>query len=144
MRVSEILTFEQYWMDLRFQLKKPNLCGSVKQAFGDNIYHRDPVTGRWLQENSHHSLSDGRPNKSNIEHDTHSLKVAISDDFVYWGGSGPQIRATLRDYDGYDVCTYRPGHKSRFPEGLVTEFVAWIRSFNLSGYVGEPADFPAM
>ena len=41
MRVTESMTFEQYWNDPRFQKKKPNLRGSKKQAFGDNIYFRN-------------------------------------------------------------------------------------------------------
>jgi hypothetical protein len=45
MRVTGTLTFEEYWDDPRFQSKKPNLRGSKKQAFGDNIYHRNPGSG---------------------------------------------------------------------------------------------------
>ena len=60
MRVSEILSFEQYWDDPRFWQKRPNLHGSLKQAFGDNIYYRDPKTGQWRQKDSHHSLINGR------------------------------------------------------------------------------------
>nr|VFK20813.1 MAG: hypothetical protein BECKLPF1236B_GA0070989_12264 [Candidatus Kentron sp. LPFa] len=44
MRVSEAMTFNEYWSDARFLRKIPNLRGSKKQAFGDNIYYRD---GRW-------------------------------------------------------------------------------------------------
>src|SRR3954447_1814943 len=60
MRVTETLSFDEFWCDERFREKRPNLHGSLMQAYGDNIYHRD---GRehWLQENSHHSLKDGSP-----------------------------------------------------------------------------------
>ena len=41
MRVTETMTFNEYWDDERFRRKKPNMMGSTKQAFGDNIYSRD-------------------------------------------------------------------------------------------------------
>ena len=66
MRVTGTMTFEEYWADPRFQRKKPNLRGSKKQAFGDNIYSRDPATDRWCQANSHHSLHDGSANPLNV------------------------------------------------------------------------------
>src|SRR6266542_6663838 len=54
MQVSEVIAFDEYWSDPRFAEKRPNLRGSKKQAFGDNIYHRDPEGGPWLQAASHH------------------------------------------------------------------------------------------
>jgi hypothetical protein len=45
MRVTEIITFNQYWNDPRFQRKKPKLNGSKKQAFGDNILNRPGFAG---------------------------------------------------------------------------------------------------
>ena len=42
MQVTEVLTFDEYFDDVRFQTKKPNLGGSLKQAFGDNIYLSRP------------------------------------------------------------------------------------------------------
>src|ERR1700691_5469200 len=69
MRVTGSLTFEEYWADPRFRRKKPNLRGSKKQAFGDNIYFRTTRNGKWRQLNSHHSLNDGSPNAENIETD---------------------------------------------------------------------------
>ena len=67
MKVEEALTFDQYWSDERFFQKRPNLRGSKKQAFGDNIYHRqgEGEGYEWIQLNSHHSLPDGRRNPVN-------------------------------------------------------------------------------
>ncbi|WP_339744875.1 hypothetical protein [uncultured Rubinisphaera sp.] len=50
MRVTEILTFDEYWSDVRFKCKSPNLRGSLKQAYGDNIYHRDSKSKDWIQD----------------------------------------------------------------------------------------------
>ncbi|GER07167.1 hypothetical protein GCM10007972_18120 [Iodidimonas muriae] len=140
MRVTETMTFDEFWGDPRFFLKRPNLAGSKKQAFGDNIYHRDPVLGAWCQENSHHSYADGCANQKNIANDTQTDRVLISDDYIYWGGSGPEIPERFRGSRGTDLCAGR-GHKNRFPDLFVQGFIEWIRSQGEHGYVGTPLDW---
>lgn len=139
MRVTETLTFDEYWSDSRFRSKRPNVAGSEKQAFGDNIYHR-AADGTWRQDDSHHSNADGTVNHLNVAHDTKAPRVLIGDDFVYWGGSGPDVPARFRNYEGVDICHIR-GHKCRFPEKLVLEFDQWMQELTESGYVGEPLDW---
>ena len=90
MRITEMMTFNEYWEDGRFQRKKPNLRGSKKQAFGDNIYFKDEA-GQWHQQNSHHSRFDGSSNPHNICQDTKADRVLLSKDYSYWGGAGPEI-----------------------------------------------------
>lgn len=141
MRVTEVMSFDQYWNAPRFQSKKPNLRGSKKQAFGDNIYHRDIKTKRWRQEDSHHSHPDGTPNRENIINDTKNNRVLLSDDFVYWGGDGPILPKKLRNYDGFNICCERRGHKNNFPEKMISEFITWFRSLNKKGYCGYPIDW---
>lgn len=140
MRVTDALSFDEYWKDARFQAKKPNLRGSKKQAFGDNIYHRNRKTGGWMQADSHHSQPDGTPNGRNIANDTQADRMLASEDFVYWGGEGPQIPKNFRNYEGFDICGKR-GHKNDFPTNLVKEFVAWMRSRGAAGYRGDPLDW---
>jgi hypothetical protein len=140
MRTEEIMTFDEYWLDHRFQCKRPNLRGSRMQAFGDNIYHTDVVTGGWAQANSVHSHRGGRPNILNITTDTKSSRVMISRHFTYWGGSGPLIPAGFRSFEGLDVCAKRY-HKNRFPEHMATQFVAWLESLGAHGYQGEPLEW---
>jgi hypothetical protein len=136
MRLTETLSYEEYWSDPRFSQKRPNLRGSKKQAFGDNIYHRDPETGDWLQENSHHSLRDGRPNPANVSHDTQRDRVLISTDYTYWGGGGPPIPSRFAElYVGR-------GHRINFRAGFEDEFVTWFRSLGEVGYQGQPLDWP--
>ncbi|UGA39490.1 hypothetical protein JOS77_08380 [Chromobacterium haemolyticum] len=90
MRVDEVLTYDSYWSDPRFQYKKPTLIGSVKQLFGDNIYHRD-ITGAWIQADSHHSFENGIPNHLNINNDTKSEGVLVSSNYIYWGSKSIKI-----------------------------------------------------
>ena len=140
-KVDQILTFDQYWTDVRFIAKRPNLTGSLKQAFGDNIYHRRPNTRKWLQENSHHSLPNGRPNPHNVEHDTKADRVLIGTEYVYFGGEGPRIPKRFRGYQGFDVCCQHPGYKCNFPDDLVASFIAWIQSRGVQGYQSRPAEW---
>jgi hypothetical protein len=137
MRVTETMTFDEYWADARFAPKRPSLHGSLKQAFGDNIYHREGSL--WLQEDSHHSMPDGTPNPENVERDTRADRVLISDHFSYWGGGGPEVPAAFRDWDGVDVCVGRQGHRCNFPDELVTKFLEWLDTLGMNGYCGQPA-----
>ena len=142
MRVSETLTFNEYWNDERFLRKRPNLQGSLKQAFGDNIYFQ-AENGRWHQQNSHHSYANGTPNVHNICNDTQTDRVLIGGDYAYWGGHGPGIDEAFRDFGGYDICAGR-NHKSKFPENLVREVDAWLHAIGERGFLGEPLDWSRM
>ena len=140
MRVSETLTFNKYWEIKRFRKKRPNLQGSLKQAFGDNIYFRDK-NDNWHQLDSHHSYANGTPNMHNICNDTQTDRVLVATHYAYWGGHGPSIDQAFRNYEGYDVCAGR-NHKSKFPDNLVRDISKWLRSLNQQGYLGDPLDWP--
>lgn len=105
MKVTERLTFQEYWEDERFSYKKPVLNGSLKQIHGDNIYHNE--NNEWQQSNSHHSLYDGNINERNLKQDLSGENVLISDYFVYLGDNYFKIpekyfelcpNKTTRDY----------------------------------------------
>ena len=139
MRVSEGMTFNEYWQDGRFLKKRPNLRASIKQAFGDNIYFRDEH-GRWQQQDSHHSYAGGAPNIHNICNDTQADRVLVGVEYAYWGGNGPLIDQAFRDYGGHDVCAGR-NHKSNFPDDLAWDFTTWLRSLDQQGYLGDPLEW---
>ena len=136
MRVAEALTYTQYWDDPRFLLKRPNLFGSKKQAFGDNIYRK--TKDGFTQIDSHHSHADGTPNPRNIRNDTQTDRMLAGTDFVYWGGQGPKIPDHFRKNP--NVCAGR-GHKNDFPQEFVDEFIGWIKSLGASGCPGRPLDW---
>lgn len=140
MRVAEALTFNEYWEDRRFCRKRPNLRGSLKQAFGDNIYLKTD-NGEWHQADSHHSYQGGELNPYNIRNDTQRDRVLIGVEYVYWGGTGPEIDKKFRNYGGDDICALRY-HRSNFPPGLVEDFVAWFRTLYGTRYQGDPLDWP--
>ena len=139
MRVSETMTFNEYWADLRFHRKKPILNGSKKQAFGDNIYFKDQKN-QWRQLDSHHSYENGIQNHNNIKNDTQFDRVLISNEYAYWGGSGPKIIDKFRGYDGMDICVGR-GYKNKFPDRIINEFINWFQSMDVNGYLDKPLDW---
>lgn len=139
MRVTEAITFNEYWLSPRFREKRPNLKGSKKQAFGDNIYFKDG-SGVWHQADSHHSYLGGSHNPHNIARDTKADRVLLSTEYSYWGDSGPQLPLKFRHYHGIDICAHR-GHKCKFPDDLVRDFEAWFHGLGERGYLGTPADW---
>jgi len=141
MKVTEAISYDQYWSDARFSSKKPNLTGSFKQAFGDNIYHRNTRTGSWVQVNSHHSLETGAPNPKNIEHDTQTDRVLISTEYIYWGAAGPKIPARFSKSKTLKICIGQRGHKISTSEKHIESFIAWLRTYDVSGFSGDPAEF---
>ncbi|GAA4369162.1 hypothetical protein [Nocardioides caricicola] len=140
MTVEETTTFDEYWADSRFAHKRPNLHGSLKQQYGDNIYHRD-VDGRWIQEDSRHSHDDGTPNEGHIVRDTKADVVLLSRKFVYFGGDGPAIPAHLRGEE--DLVHGRPAYRVNFSASFVAAAIGWIESLG-TGVLGTPRDWPKL
>jgi hypothetical protein len=106
MRVTEKMSFDEYWNDPRFLCKRPVMNGSTKKLYGDNIYHHDEL-GQWVQEDSHHSKENGEINEDNLKKDTRSTdQVLISSEFFYLGNKMVKLPSDLRR------CVYEHrGHK---------------------------------
>jgi hypothetical protein len=86
MRVSGSPSYDHYWSDPTYRDKRPVRNGSRKMMVGDNIYHHDPKDGTWLQADSHHSQPDGTLNVHNLERDTKTNRVLVSQHFFFWCG----------------------------------------------------------
>ncbi|CCE03829.1 conserved hypothetical protein [Bradyrhizobium sp. STM 3809] len=91
MKVTDAKAFEEYWEAPEFRSKRPIRNGTRKTIVGDNIYHRAPSSKKWLQEDSHHSKPDGSPDPHNIQHDTKTNRVLISNHFYYFGSTAPAV-----------------------------------------------------
>lgn len=137
MRISEKITFDQYWCDPRFTYKKPLMNGSLKQTYGDNIYHLDEMEQSWIQENSHHSLENGIPNPLNMERDLKSKYALISDNFWYFGRNAIPIPKQMSD----QIRKNGQGYKCRFLEDFINEFIKWVTERFTPGYYGNPRQF---
>jgi hypothetical protein len=142
MKVTEVLDYDRYWTDPRFRCKRPVLNGSLKLLYGDNIYHRNGR--RWVQEDSHHSLENGRPNRRNIDRDTSVNRLLVSTKFVYWGRAAPAIPKHFRPYraTAEDVCCPGQGHRV-MSEKLALAFEQWLESVDRWGVQGLPLEFDA-
>lgn len=134
MKVEEKITFMQYWEDIRFQYKKPVINGSLVQMYGDNIYHVDPRTKKWLQENSAHSLDGGLPNVDHIKRDTGGVYVLISKTFFYFGDKCPLVPEEYLDV----CCEGRDMKSSSIPIEVGNKFIFWLESNYNHGIIGDP------
>lgn len=136
MRVTEVMSFDEYWNDQRFVLKRADLRGSQKRRYGDNIYHRD-ASGDWIQEDSRHSRADGTPEPAHLKRDTsHTERVLISDDFVYFGAVGTRLPEAEW---GFQLRSGR-GHRNHFETHQVNTVVDWLSDLG-RGIKGSPFDW---
>ena len=136
MRVSEKISFEDYWNDERFARNKPVLNGSLKQMHGDNIYYKE--NDQWCQMDSHHSFYNGELNEANLKQDLSGNFVLISNHFIYLG------RKRVRVPEKYiELC---PNSKQRDyitikNEELPSDFIDLITKKYLMGVNGEPINW---
>lgn len=139
MRVSNKITFNDYWNDIEYVEKKPIRNGSNKMMVGDNIYFRDEK-GKWHQADSHHSKADGTINQDNLERDTQSDKVLISNHFFYFGEEAPSIPQKFLSDIGY---TNHIGH-SKFDLEACAALIDWLETnykHGLNFVMGDPLEF---
>lgn len=139
MRVSEILTYNSYWSDIRFQRKKPLRNGSKVMKVGDNIYHQEVGDESWIQEDSNHSNPDGSSNADNLNRDTSSVNVLVSNHFYYFGKSAPVVDLSSIGYANHIGYSKKP-----LNEDAITDFIErfklnYRREKNLA--LDDPFDF---
>lgn len=140
MRVTEKLTFNQYWSSPRLLDKRPVRNGSQKMMVGDNIYYFDEAAGVWHQADSHHSNLDGTINQDNLARDTRADGVLISRHFYYFGRKAPVVPKALLGALGYK--NQRSHRVIEYAEAR--RLVEWIQnSFlgSLNQVSGDPFDF---
>lgn len=90
MKVTGKISFQDYWDDEQYALKKSVRNGSDVRMLGDNIYHQNE-NSEWIQEDSHHSNADGSINYTNLKTDTKSDRVLISRHFLYFGSQAHEV-----------------------------------------------------
>lgn len=106
MQVTDKITYNDYWVNPRYECKKPIINGSLKQMYGDNIYYKNE-NNKWHQAHSHHSLENGSINKYNLERDTQSEYVLISSNYFYFGNKFINIPDDLIMH----LCKKGPGFR---------------------------------
>jgi hypothetical protein len=131
MKIGEIITFNEYWSRPEFLAKHPYMLGTRKQRYGDNIYHTDPKTGEYRQEDSFHSELGGSLSAGNRARDTGTTdRVLIGYDYAYWGGAGPKVPDALAAF-----VVAGTGHKNHFEVDQIVAFRrGWIRCLNAATF----------
>src|SRR6266516_7557503 len=124
MRVTETLTFNEYWSNPIYFDKRPVRNGSRKMMVGDNIYHYDSAPPEWHQEDSHHSNVDGSINPDNLRTDTQADKVLISRYFFYFGTAAPIIPEYILTSIGFKN---RIGHRV-FDFSECVALIEWLHT----------------
>ena len=137
MKVEEILTFDEYWKDPRFECKKPVLSGSLVQMYGDNIYHTNPDTGMVIQEPCAHSHSIAETKEEHIKRDSSGLYVPISQYFFYFGDRSPVIP---RELSGI-INGGRDYHYKNISPELRDNFIVWLETNYSIGIYGDPTSW---
>lgn len=139
MRITNKVTFDDYWNSSTFLDKKPVRNGSRRMMVGDNIYHKS-VDEAWLQADSHHSNPDGSTNLENLKRDTGADAVLLSSHFFYFGKTAPVVPAALLNAINYkNARNYRV-----FEDCTAHVLIEWL--YNSSGgtlnqVMGDPFDF---
>ena len=140
MKITQIVPFNEYWLNPEFNDKKPIRNGSKKMMLGDNIYFYNSENSIWLQAHSHHSLADGSVNNFNLERDTKSSNVLISKHYYYFGKSAPIIPANLLSSVGYRNMV---GHRV-YDYNIASQIIKWIENNycqSLNFVLSEPFNF---
>lgn len=136
MCVEEKLAFDDYWNDTRFYKKRPVMNGSRMQWYGDNIYHIDSKTGKFIQENSHHSLKDGLVNINNYNRDLSGKFVLISKAYWYFGEKAILIPDKFKG-----IIKSGRQYRKIDDTALIRAFVVWIQKQKWHAFIGNPAQF---
>jgi hypothetical protein len=132
MQVTERITFDDYWSDPRFQYKKPRMNGSRVAMFGDNFYHKHE-NGKWIQEDSAHSMKDGTCHQGHLKKDTGGRNVLISEHFYYFGINAPTIPMEF-----LVICKEGIGEKKFENIQLADDFINWVTNNFKTGIHGDP------
>jgi len=139
MRITEKITFNEYWGNPKFLDKKPVRNGSRKMMVGDNIYHR-ATDNEWCQSDSHHSNPDGSVNLPNLKRDTQSDKVLLSRHFFYFGSEAKVVPPELLNAIGYK----NPRDYRVFASETTARLIGWLHiSFleSLNQVISDPFNF---
>lgn len=135
--VDEIITFDQYWTDARFQVKKAITNGTLLQMYGDNVYHT--VNGKVVQEHCAHSIGPRKSNNDHMKRDASGKNVLLCKRFYYFGDQAPKLPKELA-YIG-DTGNPRATKYTDLDDAQINRFVAWLETNYETGIHGNPCNW---
>jgi hypothetical protein len=116
MRVTEQLSFAEYWRRSQYRCKRPSLHSSdPERRCGDNIY-RPLGADEFQQQPSRHSNPDGTENECLKTVDLGGKHVLVSDEFAYFGSEA------IRPPKSLHALVVARGHR-KFTESAFTQKV---------------------
>jgi hypothetical protein len=132
MRISEVLSMDQFFYDDRFERKKPRPYGTPEEQCGDNMYYKSGFD-QWRRLPSRfHNHCD------NFAHDLGRTfaghPVFVSEHFYYFGSRRVAIPERLGP-----VIKDRQGISYTY-DHLADEFVSWLEANHKPGILGTPRD----
>ena len=137
MQVEEKITFDQYWDDPQYQIKKPVINGTLVQMYGDNVYHT--VDGKVVQEHSAHSKEGGAVNEGHLRRDSGGKYVLLSHIFYYFGDKCPLIPKHFSYIDNNSRSTkFWDLHGE---DSKINAFVEWLDKEYGVGIHGDPCNW---
>ncbi|KKN61490.1 hypothetical protein LCGC14_0521450 [marine sediment metagenome] len=130
MKVKEVMTFEDYYNDERFKIKRP-IMNAKKDIYrkGDNIYPK--INEGHIQLFSRHSHKDGSTNMKNKIRDLSGINVLISINFYYFG-----MNMIVNPFKFLRVGR---GFTSKFNEDQIEELLSYLKNFK-KGISGCPSN----
>lgn len=137
MRVDAEMTFDQYWNDPRFTRKRPQIPGPKVRMVGDRTYRHEDGCADWSFDTSMHYIASApQKNGGHVVSDTKVDRVLLSQNYTYWGKSGPAIPSHL-----LPLFPPRRGHKRNHDLALLAELHAILALGKPLGLAGDPADW---
>lgn len=140
MQVTAHLRFEEYHESADYSQKRPIRNGSRRSMVGDNIYSINVESGKWVQDNSVHSLPNGDQNDANTAHDTQVNRVLLSEQFIYFGDSAPIVPTGI-----FETIGYRNGRGHRvYQSEQCNDLITWLyeqANQNFNRVLGDPFQF---
>jgi hypothetical protein len=134
MRVDEILSYRQYFLDERFAAKIPDWRNAqVVHKSGDNIYEPLP-NGGFRQLESMHSFG-AQEDPVRKAHDLGGRNVLVSRTFHYFGSQAVNLPSSL------DCLKVGRAHKCRFSPASISSFLDFI-SDKPAGVNAPPTHWP--
>ena len=129
MQISEILSFNNYYRDPRFQDKKPVIRGNWQQRVGDNMYYQD-ADGNWKQHQTLHHHK-----KEMIRKDLKHPLAFIGTKYFYFGENAVVFPVEFRS-----LIWNRQGCKASHDAKVVENFTEWLQGNHKPGIYGNPFD----
>jgi hypothetical protein len=124
MKVSEVLSFEEYW--IQHPSKRPSPRNSISRR-GDNIWH--------LESDGWNGVEGAFHDERHRDHDLSGKKALVSNEFFYFG----QDAIDLPEKFSVMLATTQ-GHKNTRDEKLITRFWNWLGRKHRRGRIGPPME----